>query len=163
MKLRIILIILINISFMSCNNYQKVLSDFNLHSYYLALDVKYNNHIMPIVMENAEFYTLIDNDTLSEKDYINMMQRILKRNNPFNLKDKMLYNKLKEYQVDTNQANLEKFKNVKDKNMINSFFNKDGVLELEMNEKEKRYLIYILFKSDVFVKIDDETGFLYIP
>jgi hypothetical protein len=92
-----------------------------------------------------------------------MMQRILKRNNPFNLKDKMLYNKLKEYQVDTNQANLEKFKNVKDKNMINSFFNKDGVLELEMNEKEKRYLIYILFKSDVFVKIDDETGFLYIP
>ena len=157
------LIILINISFMSCNNYKRVLSDFNLHSYYLALDIKYNNHIMPIVIENAEFYTIIDNDTLSKKDYINMMQRILKENNPFNIKDKMLYNKLKDYHVDTNQANLEKFKKIKYKNMINSFFNKDGVLQQELNEKEKRYLIYILFRRDVFVKNDDETGFLYIP
>ena len=70
MRYKIFFIITINFVLMSCNEYQKVIKDFGLHSYYLAINVVYDNRIIPIVLENSDFYTLIKGDSLSEKEYV---------------------------------------------------------------------------------------------
>jgi len=156
-------VIIFFILFLSCNNYKKVFKDFGLHSYYLAINVEYNKQVMPIVIENAEFYSLIKDDSLSEKEYVDMLGNLLSQMNSFEINRKMLYDKLEAYRVDIHGSLIKEYADKKGDDLITIFFNEDGVQSEKLSNEEKKVIIHLLFKKNIFVKIDDETGFIYIP
>lgn len=163
MRYKIFFIIIINFALMSCNEYQKVIKDFGLHSYYIAINVVYDNRIIPIVLENSDFYTLIKGDSLSEKEYIHMLEHIADKMEPYEINNVVLANKLEEYKVDIHGNLFKEYANINERNLIELFFNENGVQRKNINIEQKKILIHLLFKKNIFVKVDDETGLLYIP
>lgn len=163
MRHKIFFIISINFILMSCNEYKKVIKDFGLHSYYIAINVAYDNRIAPIVLENSDFYTLIKGDSLSEKEYVLMLEYLVDKMNPYEIINVELANKLEEYKVDIHGNLFKEYANIKERNLIKIFFDANGVQQKSLNIEQKKIVIYLLFKNKIFVKVDDETGLLYIP
>jgi len=154
-------IIFINFVLMSCNEYKKVIKDFGLHSYYLAINVEYDNRVVPIVLENADFYSIIKDDSLTVKEYNIILENLLNKKKPYKINSKVLVNKFEEFKVNENL--LRGYTEKSRKSLVTKFFNKEGVQQKRINSEEKKAVIYLLFKYNVFVKTDDETGLLYIP
>lgn len=148
---------------MSCNNNRRIFSDFDLHSYYIAIDIIYDDQIMPIVINNAYFFHLLMNDNFSEKKYIKLMRRTLDKGGAFHVEDYLLFRELEKHKVDLTLKSSAIFFNKKGKSYVSNFFDENKVLEAELSEEEKKYLIYVLFRQNIFLKVDDETGYLYIP
>lgn len=163
MRYKLFFIVIINFVLMSCNDYKKVIKDFGLHSYYLAINVKFENRIVPIVLENSDFYTLINGDTLSEKDYVTMLENLFDKMNPYEIENVELANKLKEYKVDICGDLFEQYVDIKGSDLVKTFFDENQVQQKKLNIEQKKTVIYLLFRNNIFVKVDDETGLLYIP
>jgi hypothetical protein len=155
--------ILTNLLIMSCNNSKNILNDFNLHSYYIAIDIVYTGESIPIVINNAYLYYLLMNDALSKKEYIELMKRTLDSGGIFHVRSGDLYIELLKHRVELNYENSEKFVNKYIDKYINDFFDENKVLKVQLSEEERKYLIYLLFKNNIYLKDDDETGYLYIP
>jgi hypothetical protein len=145
------------------NNYIEIVKDFGLHSYYIALEIKWQNQKMIIALENAMLYSFLNNDTFKEKEYINLMHKLLDKKDYLKLNEQSIYNKLIPFQVDTTLVRIKKLTHLSSEVLINNFFDKNEVLKVDLSSEEKRFLIYILFQRNIFVKDDDETGYLYIP
>jgi hypothetical protein len=138
------------------------LNDFNVNSYYLSLNVEFEKKTTPIVIENASLFNIIKNDTLTRKKYSGFIKNILEKNVSLNINSVTTFNNLKKYEVDSCQKKLEIIG--KDKSeLVNTFFTEAGVQRNDLSDLEKRCLIYNLFKWGIYVKNDDETGYLYIP
>ena len=164
MKHRIILLILIPFSLMSCNNdYKNILNDFGLHSYYLMINIEFDKQVIPIFIENSELYSLINGDSLNKKSYVKFFNNLLNNGESFIITSEVLFNKLRKYEVNTKGYLIQQHVNKDGKTLIKTFLNENRVMQEKASNEEKKTIIYMLFENEIFVKVDDESGYLYIP
>lgn len=142
------------------NKYEKVINDFSIHSFFICLKVEYNKSTVPIVLENSKLYSVLSYfEKIDRKKYITEINRVLKTNTNYNLQNYDAFSYLRKYEVSFKKEWISFFDS---REKLICFFNRDGVLMKKKNYEEKKMIIYMLFKYDIFVKIDDETGYLYI-
>lgn len=160
MKLRFVLILFLAGFFMSCNDYIKVFNDFNLHSYYVSINISYKDKIFPIVIENTELYDIIADNTLSTKQYIKKMVSLIENNKALVVDDKM-YNKLENFIIDSSLCQVLSL-GKKGKEYCLDYYFKESILKKDISNEEEKCLIHELFNWGIFLKTDDESGYIII-
>ncbi|MCT4640028.1 MAG: hypothetical protein N4A72_20195 [Bacteroidales bacterium] len=158
---KFILFISVVILMIGCkSDYEKVINDFSLHSYYLVVKVSTDNNIMEIAIENEVLYSLFNkNISMSKTNYKKMISNALKKNTPIKV-DKDFFRDLEYYVVAEDKA-IKKI-NQNGIEILKETFFTDGVLYKRLTYSETKFLIYCLFKNNLYVKVDDESGFLIL-
>ena len=148
----------------SCNNdYKKITSDFNLHSYYIAVKIANKDtqqNVKRIVIENGMLYsTLNKDDDLSEDEYQTLVVSAIRKDQPI-IVEKKLFKELRAFELKLDDT-IEKLNSKGINELKDAFFN-EGVQYNALTDSEKKHLIYCLFAKGLFVKTDDESGKLVL-
>lgn len=149
----------------SCNGnkkgkmYSEIIADLTNQSAFIAINVKNQDSIYHIVIKNADFYSILIN-YLSLEKYKKVVLSSLKSNKPLEV-DAAVFFKLNEYRFDNNNK-IDSLSAVGVKKILKNDFNKNGVCVAEISDIDERAMIDFLFFNNIYVKVDCETGLLYI-
>lgn len=139
--------------------YNQILSDFRDGSYFLCLEVKCKEtQNQQIVIENNTFFNILkkNNVILTETSYQNYIINSISVNKPLILNCNLL-EKLKSYKV---QCRKDK-KNMSSTFIKNKYF-KGKIMNAKINYELEKQIILDLFKIQVFVYRDDESGYIVL-
>jgi hypothetical protein len=155
------LLLVITLLFQNNKFYENVLSDYSLHSKYVALEVNSKKYVGKVVIENIDLYNYLCNmKKISIDDYKKLIINLMESNIP----------------LDIHNANLPKWtflkviKNIsidkiaaEGKDVFLKTFFLKGISKNNVNDTNKAAIIFQLFKYGVAVKTDCESGRLVIP
>lgn len=165
MKIYSILILLPLMLFSSCstNNsafYDKVLSDFDINSCFIAFDIKSSAYNGRVIIENNDLYSFLNKtkgwDKINYKSNMKKIivhRRVLRINNADLSKWKFLQVK----EITSVYMNTNKGAN----SFIKNYFN-GSVFKYEVNSEEMHAVINQLFYWKIALKFDNVTGELLL-
>lgn len=161
-KIYVCVVLLVIVLFNSCkDNYKRSLSDFNNYSDFVALSVSNGTDSMKIVIENAQLYSILNDNvsSLSERKYMDDAYVAIINDKPL-LIDNKSYSSLCSYELkfDEEIGNLNK-KGID--TLLNTYF-EGKVLYKALADTKERHLIYCLYNNKILVRTDCESGYLYI-
>lgn len=134
-----------------------VLSDFDRYSFYVAIKVKSDQRQGVLIIENNELYcSLKQTKGFSQEHYKTVIKRYIVKGIELEVDSSVI---LKGTFLEKN--NLIQLKNNKAKRCFVDDYLTGGVLKKGLSTQESAFVIYQLFKLEIPVKIDCETGFLY--
>lgn len=159
--------IIIVLSFTMCvnrkqsNQYENKMIDSSfLHTPFVAINVLYNHDVYRILIEESSINILPESILLGKKSRNELYPMF--RNDTLDI-DSIIFDKLKKSgNLVMAQTSIDSVYSGKVKNILSTFFNKNGVLTDSLSDKEQVYIVYLLFKHKIYVKTDCETGLLYI-
>lgn len=136
-----------------------ITSDLDKHSYYIAIDIKDKGLF---VIENGEFCRYLFNQTkMEETEYISLVKRHLIDNEPFALQ----LNPSNEYAT---FLRVKKIKSIEKnaqkgiKPFLGIYFMDNGCMKENVTDEELAAIIYQLYKWQIPIKSDCESGCYYI-
>ena len=152
-------------SLFSCNGdkngkmYGEIIADLTTQSAFIAINVKNQDSIYHVVIKNADLYSILMNSSSLEK-YKKVVLFSLEINKPLEV-DSANFVKLNEFRFDNNDK-IDSLSTIGVKSVIENNFNKNGVCVVETSDINERAIIDFLFLNDIYVKVDCESGLLYI-
>lgn len=152
-------------SLFSCNGnknskmYGKIIADLTTQSPFIAINVKNQDSIYHIVIKNADLYSILIN-SLSLEKYKKVVLFSLESNKPLEV-DSAIFVKLDEFRFENNDK-IDSLSTIGVKSILENNFNKNNVCVVETSDINERAMIDFLFLNDIYVKVDCETGLLYI-
>lgn len=164
---------LLSVLFFSCSSdsynekaLNKILSDFDRHSYFIGLMVKSGSSTSPYVVENSDLYSCYkEKDGLTEKSYAKRMKSIIRNNKVVEIDstDLIKFGFLRVNPSCTVAADMEGDTSL----ILHKYFRKltstYRVNETVISTDQWNGIIYALFRKEVFTKTVDESGMLYVP
>jgi hypothetical protein len=156
-----IIILIIKNPFIACTNpnsqfFNNVLNDFDLTSYFIAIDIKSPFYIGRTIIENDDLYRFLHQTKGFDRDkYKSFMKRILIHNKTLKVdeKDIELWKFKKVYEVESVIQVANKARD----NFIANYFN-GTVMNYGILEKECNAVINQLFYWGIPAKFDKMTG-----
>jgi hypothetical protein len=145
------------------NPYKAIIDDNSLSSVYLSLNIKYGNEQSRIAITSFGLF-LADGDTCSWKEHKKKWYQALKNGKALEV-DSITFVALKQYVVTPQKKIDSLYKGDVNKLLSSSIFNERRALlssENSLTDEEQRYVIDILFRNNIFIRVDDETGYLFI-
>lgn len=144
---------------------QRVLSDFDRHSYYIGLTVRSGSSTSTYVVENSDLYSYYrEKDGLTEKSYARRMKSVISNNKVVEIDSTDLkeYGFLRVYPSSTVAADMEGDTSL----ILSKYFERPTstyLINTTVDADLWNEIIYTLFKKGVFTKTEDESGMLYVP
>ena len=164
---------LLSVLFFSCRSslykgeaLNKILSDFDRHSYFIGLMVKSGAFTSPYVIENrrlCRYYQ--EKECLTEKTYVKRMKSIIRNNKVVEIDsaDLIKFGFLRVNPSNTIAADMEGDTSL----ILHKYFRKRTstyrVNETVISTDQWNAIIYALFRKRIFTKTADESGMLYVP
>jgi len=139
-----------------------ILNNISTSSYFIAIDVKCSNEVFPIIDTNNSLFLMLRKRGIikDQNDYIVMMLRLLKNNEPifFTEKDREV---LKSCSVTKNDSLDISLKSDKDA-FWDKYFENNRFKSEEFSFDQAKAVIYYLFKNGIYCKRDCNSGYVFI-
>jgi hypothetical protein len=119
------------------------------------VNVNYRNKLEHAVIENDNlflFFAITNN--ITQQEYPEFTLNILSKNQPIMISNEAI--RKYDFHIITSKINYSK------KEVLKKYFNRDGVIKSNIDEKRMYDLISNLFKHNTSCHIDSETGYLII-
>lgn len=133
-------------------------SNFSTSSYFIVINVKCNNRLFPIVIENNTLFDMFYETRLvnNHEEYISKVTDCIISQEPvyFNKKYEEILNS---YSV-TKEMDLVKLIKKDKKGFIEEFFNNSRLRREKISFLEQKAIIYALFKEKTYCRRDDVSG-----
>lgn len=161
----IFIVILAKNPFTACTKgnsqfFDKVLSDFDTTSYFIALDIKAPTYKGRAIIENKDLYLFLNRTKgLDKEKYKTYMTGILSHRRSLKINNKDLLN-VKFKKVYNVESIIRNSNNGRD-SFISYYFN-GKILNYVLIEREQNAVINQLFYWEIPAKIDKLTGYLII-
>lgn len=139
-------------------SYQSLPIDNNWFSPYVATTIEYKDSIYPIVIEEGSIFYCFPK--IAEMKYRDLVFSAL--NDTFPVNDS-IFNKIKKEEAFVKP--IPWIKNLYDSgkdNFIRALFDDEGYLKQYYSYEENKYLIYLLFYDNIYMKQRQEDGAFYI-
>lgn len=138
----------------------QILSDYGRHSYYVTLQVSSPSYTGPVVVENSHLYLLFKRrHCIEKKTYQDSLKTLIEENEIISVSDEEL-KKLKFKKVSQN-CEVEEVARRGLSVLTKKYFNDRGAL-IVTDPNAEIAIIYHLFKWQIPIKRDDESGYLFI-
>jgi hypothetical protein len=139
--------------------YEKVLSDFKRHSYFISLRCQFLDDSGIYVVENNDLYFLLHKlNSVNESSYKRLIKNKLYDNATLIINMNVTSNFMKVNENNNINLNAKKGEIF----FIDFYFRNKKVIKKEITKEEEVSIIHTLFKWDIACKCDDETGVLLI-
>lgn len=138
--------------------YDNVLSDFRIHSFFVAVNVEVKNQEYKFIIENTDLYRYLSKEKGFDKDeYKKFIREILIKNENLSVREDQLdkWHFIKVEKADS----LNTFACKGKEEFLNNYFQK-RVIKDGLESNVRTAIINKLFEWQIAAHIDDETGYL---
>ncbi|MGE5457830.1 MAG: hypothetical protein ACM3RX_05710 [Methanococcaceae archaeon] len=152
--------LMLSLIFISPSNfYEKVLSDFSIHSYYVYLKIELNGKDEEVIIENQNLYNYLNKtEGIDEQQYKKKLLTILKTHKKLIIKS--THNNTDFLEISQNNREVDKIAKQGKEYFINYYFNQFKGLKDNIPENNKRSIIKTLFLWKILCRVNDESGLL---